>query len=328
MDAVELGERLGVEDLPPRLDRVDLRVAEVLRVDDPHHRDALTRVAHAGGKRLRPALAVACAEMLGTWDDAVVDVAAAVELVQIGSLVHDDIIDAAETRRGTPTINAVEGDAVAIVAGDLVLARAGELAAGVSGPAGSLVGATVARLCEGQFAEMADLHDADRPVERHLRSVSDNTAALFESSCRLGAMCAGADERIVESLGHFGHAFGMAFQLLDDLLDLVGDPERLGKPVSVDIAAGVYTLPVLHALASPDGDHLRKLLAEDPVRARAHVLDAGGAEMAVRTMSGYAEQASAALAGVHRVTRAGASLEALAAFPGDYLGWALDRFRA
>jgi len=320
----ELGALLGVGDLDDRLERVEQRIADALRLDDPWHQDALVRVASAGGKRLRPALAVACADLLGTWDDRVVDVAAAVELVQIGSLVHDDIIDAAETRRGTPTINAVEGDEVAIVAGDLVLARAGQLGAGVSGEAGVVVNATIARLCAGQFAEMADLYDAERTVERHLGSVSGKTAALFESSCRLGAMCAAAPEEVVDALGTFGHAFGMAFQVLDDVLDLIGDPGRLGKPVAVDIAAGVYTLPVLHALSLPGGDDLRALLSEDPDAAREKVLASGGVEVAREAMASYAAEASAALEPVAAV----GPVDGVREFPARYLDWALDRFSA
>lgn len=324
MELDELGAVLGVPDLDGRLERVEQRIADALRLDDPWHQDALVRVASAGGKRLRPALAIACAELLGTWDDRVVDVAAAVELVQIGSLVHDDIIDAAETRRGTPTINAVEGDEVAIVAGDLVLARAGQLGAGVSGEAGVVVNATIARLCAGQFSEMADLYDAERTLERHLGSVSDKTAALFESSCRLGAMCAGATSEVVDALGRYGHAFGMAFQLLDDVLDLVGDPERLGKPVSVDIAAGVYTLPVLHALALDGGGELRDLLSTDPGAAREKVLAAGGVDVAREAMDGYVAEATAALAPVAAV----APVDGVRAFPARYLDWALARFSA
>jgi heptaprenyl diphosphate synthase len=319
----ELGALLGVEDLGARLQRVDERITAVLRLDDPWHQDALVRVANAGGKRLRPALAVACAQLLGTWDGRVVDVAAAVELVQIGSLVHDDIIDAAETRRGTPTINAVEGDEVAIVAGDLVLARAGELGAGVSGEAGVVVNATIARLCAGQFSEMADLHDPDRTVERHLGSVADKTAALFGSSCRLGAMCAAAPTEVVDGLARFGHSFGMAFQLLDDVLDLVGDADRLGKPVGVDIAAGVYTFPVLHALAGDEGERLRALLSDDPTAARAVVLEAGGVDAARAAMADYVADAMAAL---DRVAVEAEPAMGLRDFPTRYLDWALTTF--
>jgi geranylgeranyl pyrophosphate synthase len=321
----ELGVLLGVEDLDARLERVEHRIAEALRLDDPWHHDALVRVASAGGKRLRPALAIACAALLGTWDDRVVDVAAAVELVQIGSLVHDDIIDAAETRRGTPTINAVEGDEVAIVAGDLVLARAGQLGAGVSGEAGVVVNATIARLCAGQFAEMADLYDPTRTIERHLGSVAGKTAALFESSCRLGAMCADAPQEVVEALARFGHAFGMAFQLLDDVLDLIGDAERLGKPVAVDIAAGVYTLPVLHALSGAGGEELRALLSDDPDSARVRVLASGGVDAARTAMAGYAAEATAAL---DPVATNGVHVDGVRAFPTRYLEWALARFSA
>jgi geranylgeranyl pyrophosphate synthase len=328
VDATALGDLLGVPDLPARLALVEARLDAALTADDAGFATALRRVAGSGGKRLRPALTVACAELFGTWDDRVVDAAAAVELVQVGSLVHDDILDGATTRRGVATINAREGPTPALLAGDVLLARAGELASGVSAEAAALVAASVADLCVGQYLEMSDAFDVDRTVERHLRSVRGKTAALFECACRLGAVCAGVGPTEAGALGRYGDAFGMAFQVLDDVLDVVGDPDRLGKPVGVDVTAGVYTLPVLHALAGPDGADLARVLrrraAGDAVAARSLVQRAGGVAVATGVVHGYTDDAAAALGPLGD----GAVVEGLRAFPRTYVGWALERFTA
>jgi geranylgeranyl pyrophosphate synthase len=311
---------LGVPDLAERLDAVDERIRASLTADDPDFESALLRVAGGGGKRLRPALTIACAELLGTWDDRVVNAAAAVELVQIGSLVHDDILDNAATRRGTPTINAVEGDTPALVAGDFFLARAGELASRVGADAAALVARAVAELCVGQFLELGDAFDVDRTVERHLRSVRGKTAALFECACRLGAACAGADATVADALGRYGDAFGMAFQVLDDILDLVGDTDRLGKPVGNDVAAGVYTLPVLHALAGTGGDAVAAALRHDHDASTDLVVAAGGVDVATAWVDRFGEEAALAVASL--------GADGLAAFPRAYTAWALEEFTA
>jgi geranylgeranyl pyrophosphate synthase len=295
-------------------------------------------VATNGGKRLRPLLTIVGAGLGDTFDDRVVAAAAAVELVQVGSLVHDDILDRAATRRGRPTINAVEGVDHAVLAGDYILARAAELAASVSGEAAELLAVTLGELCEGQVQEMRDAFDPDRSVDAHLGSIRGKTAALFECSCRLGAHCAGLSEPNTRALARFGHAFGMGFQVLDDLLDLIGDADRLGKPTGNDIASGVYTLPVLAALTGPRGDELRRLLPgaggeDDPgdgdtasptelAGAIELVRDSGSMAVALQAMDRYADDARRAVAHLNQTTIGGG----LAAFPRLYTTWALETF--
>ncbi len=255
-----LGQLFGIDDLPDRLAAVDDRITAALGHDGALLGPASVRVATSGGKRLRPLFTIVAAATGGVFDQRIVDVAAAVELVQVGSLVHDDILDEAATRRGRPTINAVEGVSHAVLAGDYILARAAELAAGVSREAAQLVAVSLGDLCEGQVLEMRDAFDPDRTVDAHLASVRAKTAALFECACRLGAQTAGLGDENTLALARFGHGFGMAFQVLDDVLDLIGDEERLGKPTGNDIASGVYTLPVLAALRGPVGPELRRAL--------------------------------------------------------------------
>jgi len=189
-----LAGTFGIPDLRDRLAAVDARIAEALEGGGALLGEASVRVASNGGKRLRPLFTVVVAALGDTFDERVVNAAAAVELVQVGSLVHDDILDQADTRRGRPTINAVEGVNHAVLAGDYILARAAELAASVSREAAELVAVTLSELCEGQVRELRDIFDPDRSVDEHLASIRGKTAALFECSCRLGAECGGLTE--------------------------------------------------------------------------------------------------------------------------------------
>ena len=225
LSPTRLAELFGIPDLPERLEAVDERITEVLDHGGALLGPASVRVASSGGKRLRPLFTIVSAATGDTFDDRVVDAAAAVELVQVGSLVHDDILDDAATRRGRPTINAVEGVNHAVMAGDYILARAAELAARVSREAAALIAAALGDLCEGQVLEMRDAHDPGRTVDAHLASVRGKTAALFECACRLGAHTADLAHENVEALARFGNAFGMGFQVLDDVLDLIGDED-------------------------------------------------------------------------------------------------------
>ena len=325
MDLTQLAGLLGVTDLGERLALVETRLMETLGGGGPSLTAAARRMTAAGGKRLRPAFVVASAQCAGAFDERVMGAAVAVELVQVGSLVHDDIFEDASTRRGVPTINSVEGPRHALMAGDFLLARAGVEAAVAGQEVAADVAATVAALCEGQMEEMRHVHDVDRPVESYLRSIGAKTAALFACAMRCGARCGELPPSAVERLGDFGYAFGMAFQVLDDVLDLVADPDRLGKPVGIDIATGVYTLPVLRELASPAGGDLRALLrrrADADVSLALRLMRASRhLDTALTEARRYAAEAAAAVADASDV-----DARHLASFPGDYLDWALDHF--
>ncbi len=329
LSAEGLARLFGIADLPERLAAVDARITDVLGHDGALLGPAAVRVAESGGKRLRPLLTIVTAATGDVFDDRVVDAAAAVELVQVGSLVHDDILDDAATRRGRPTINAVEGVNHAVLAGDYILARAAELAAGVSQEAARLVATSLGELCEGQVLEMRDAFDVGRTVEAHLASVRGKTAALFECACRLGGHCAGLGDENVAALARFGLAFGMGFQVLDDVLDLIGDEERLGKPTGNDVASGVYTLPVLAALRGPVGDELRAALAAgggaraatgaDVDRALDLVRKSGTIAEALAAADRYGDDARRAVGHLNQTTVG----EGLGLLPRTYSTWAL-----
>jgi octaprenyl-diphosphate synthase len=326
-----LARIFGIADLADRLAAVDERITSALGERGALLGPASIRVAEAGSKRLRPLFTITCAALGKVFDERVVAAAAAAELVQIGSLVHDDILDVAATRRGRPTINASEGMDHALLAGDYILARAAEQAASVSQEAAALVAPALADLCEGQVLELRDAFDADRTVDAHLASIRGKTAALFQCACQLGAHTGGLPPRNAIAVARFGAAFGMSFQVLDDVLDLIGDAERLGKPTGTDIAAGVYTLPVITALRGPRGPELRRVLPAPPgdedgagtadvAAALAVVRGSGTIATALATMDRYADEARRAVAHLNQATVG----EGLWAFPRTYSTWALE----
>jgi heptaprenyl diphosphate synthase len=198
-----------------------------------------------------------------------------VELVHLGSLYHDDVMDEARTRRNVDSVNARWGNLVAILAGDFLLARASEIAASLGTEVAGLLAATIGRLCEGQVLELSQAFDVDRTEDAYLSSIAGKTAALMATACRIGGLTTGAPRPAIEALTTYGQRLGMVFQIVDDILDVVATDQELGKPAGNDLVEGVYTLPVIRALAHDEaGQTLRRLLggpldavAVDEVRA-------------------------------------------------------------
>jgi heptaprenyl diphosphate synthase len=285
------------------LDRVEAALSRSVGSKDAFLGGVATHLIAAGGKRIRPALVVAAA-LAGGADvtDDVVQGAVSVELVHLGSLYHDDVIDEADSRRGVESVNSRWGNLVAIVAGDFLLARASEIAASLGTEVAGLLAATIARLCEGEVAEIQYKFNAERPEPAYLEAIRGKTASLMATACRVGALTAGLPRDEVDALTVFGEAFGMVFQIRDDVLDIVGSAVTLGKPAGRDLIEGVYTLPVLRALATPvAGPELRALLGaplDGPARdkARGIVRESGGVEAACTVARRYADDAQAALA--------------------------------
>ena len=164
------------------------------------------------------------------------------ELVQTGSLYHDDVMDEADTRRGVDTVNAKWGNLQAILAGDFLLSRASEIAASLGTEVAGLLARTIGRLCEGQIEELRHTYNAARPEASYLSSISGKTASLFSTAARIGGLVADLDRPVIDALTEYGEAFGMVFQIADDLLDVTATDEQLGKPAGHDMVEGVYTL--------------------------------------------------------------------------------------
>ena len=261
MAAPGLRDLIDIPGLWERVERVEERLFEASTSDNPY----LTRIAQhllaAGGKRYRPVLAQLAGEFGPARDRRLIEAGAAVELIHIGSLYHDDVIDEAQTRRGTASVNTNWSNTEAILAGDFLIARASEIAAaGLGEEAVRLLARTYAELVEGQTLELQLTGGLDHGPADHYRVIGGKTASLIRTSARLGALAADAPAEMVEALSKAAWELGMVFQLTDDALDLVATEEELGKPAGSDIHQGVYTLPVLHALAGPSGNRIAALL--------------------------------------------------------------------
>ena len=263
--------------------RVEGELLASVTSQDPYLTEIAGHLIKAGGKRVRPGFCIAAAASAAGSDGVatadIIKAAVSVELVHLGSLYHDDVMDDAITRRTVESVNAKWGNLKAILAGDFLLARASEIASSLGVEVAGLLASTIARLCEGQVLELRFTYDTARTEDAYLRSIDGKTAALLATASRIGGIVAELPPEQIEALTTFGHAYGMAFQVVDDVLDLVATEAELGKPAGHDMEEGVYTLPVLRALASDAGDELRPLLTDHMTaddRARAVEIVAGG----------------------------------------------------
>ena len=247
------------------LGAVEQRLGEVVASSHPLLDLSSRHLAEAGGKRVRPMLALLAAHLGNPEEPQVVDAAVVVELTHLATLYHDDVMDEADVRRGAPSANTRWTTTVAILTGDYLFARASDLTASLGTEATHIQSRTFARLVEGQIAETAGPAEGQDPVEHHLQVIADKTASLLSTSARLGAMLAGAPSADVETVARFGEVYGVAFQLSDDLIDIASDAVSLGKTPGTDLREGIRTLPVLLVLAQDDAAsaRLRELLAAD-----------------------------------------------------------------
>jgi geranylgeranyl pyrophosphate synthase len=235
----------GGAHVPELMDRVEVRLAELAA----GHGDTLAEHAGAtiaaGGKRLRPLLVMIASGAPEGDGEGVVRAAVSVELVHSATLVHDDVLDAAPLRRGRPTVVATAGRGMATATGDLLFSRAfAELARNGRADEVRVLSDASSALARGELLQREDAWNLQVPRERYLHRCDLKTARLFEAACRLGALESGAPE---EALGAFGRRIGLAFQLLDDVLDVSGPPERTGKHRGTDLLDGTVTLPLIEA---------------------------------------------------------------------------------
>jgi heptaprenyl diphosphate synthase len=239
---------------------VERRLLEVTVADTEFLTEIAQHLLTAGGKRYRPLLAQVAAELGANDGGDPVEAGVSVELVHLGSLYHDDVIDEAETRRGKASVNSNWTNTVAILAGDFLLAKASEIAAPLGEEAVALIAETYATLCEGQVRELIHADSLNHGAKGYYSVIGGKTASLIRTSARLGAMTGGADADTVDAISDWAWEMGMVFQITDDVLDLIASDEFLGKPAGSDIGEGTFTLPVLLAAQGPDGDEVSSLL--------------------------------------------------------------------
>ena len=285
------------------------------QVSPPQLRDAARWYPDAGGKRLRPVMAMLACEAAGGSAADAMPVAMAVELVHNFSLVHDDIMDRDATRRGRPTVHVKWDEPTAILAGDVLFARAFEMLSAIPDAtshrdASRLLSETIRRLCEGQALDMLFEREERVSTQAYLDMIRGKTALLFEAAARGGALSAPRRaEGSVAALSIYGECFGMAFQIADDLLDVTGDANTLGKPWGSDIRAGKRTILVLDALERGSPQQVgalrhalgKKDASDAEVRAAVEALRASGALAAAEKLrDAYAKRAEAALEALPR----------------------------
>jgi heptaprenyl diphosphate synthase len=295
---------LALARLDADLERIEAALLSSVRTSDAYLTELASHLIVAGGKRLRPVMSVVSARVgrdeHATVAHEVILGGISCELVHLGSLYHDDVMDEATTRRGVETVNAKWGNLQAILAGDFLLSRASEIAASLGTEVAALLARTIGRLCEGQIEELRHTYDTARPEESYLSSIGGKTASLYATAARIGALVAGHDRSVVEALTHYGELYGVVFQIVDDLLDITATDEQLGKPAGHDMEEGVYTLPVLRTLAQGDAvaAQLAGLLGSPLTAAgRQHALSLvranGGVASAASTARELAVQAAA-----------------------------------
>jgi len=309
--------------------RVEAAMRESVITSDPYLTEIASHLIVAGGKRLRPVLAIAAAQVAGApASDEAVRGGVACELVHLGSLYHDDVMDEATTRRGVDTVNAKWGNLQAILAGDFLLSRASGIAASLGTEIAGLLARTIGWLCEGQIEELRHTYDTGRVEASYFNSIQGKTASLFGTAARIGGIVAGHERHVIDALTEYGNTYGMVFQIVDDILDVTATDDQLGKPAGHDIVEGVYTLPVLRTLAlgRSVSDELRDLLGEplgvvERDKVLAIVRSNEGVESSVATARQYVDTAEALCDQLPD----GAAAEALRAAPSALLGTVLMR---
>ena len=234
------------------LERVERLLEEVLSATEGLGAVTALHLLRAGGKRIRPLVTLLSARVFNARDDDVVPIAAAAEMIHMATLVHDDVIDHAPTRRGRPTVNAIWGNYPAVLTGDFMLARAMSLIVDQGNPRVlKIMSDMIFEMCEGEIAQHQSKGRLDQTQEDYFRRIGKKTARFFQACCESGAILGGASPAQVKAMGAFGYYLGMAFQVVDDLLDVVGDESEMGKPAGSDLAEGLLTLPVLYLLEHP-----------------------------------------------------------------------------
>ncbi len=227
-----------------------------LRSDLPFVNELCEVIDRYHGKRVRPAVLLLAGRACGRLIPAHPVLAAVVEMVHIATLVHDDVLDEAETRRHLPTICRMQGNEAAVLLGDVLFSHAYHLCSGLESQfAARQIGRTAVALCEGELLQVSNRERFDLDEETYFEIIRRKTASLIATSCLLGAHYAGADEGQSRRMAAFGEALGIAFQIRDDLLDLTGDASEVGKTLGCDIEKGKLTLPLIH--------HLREVTAAD-----------------------------------------------------------------
>lgn len=241
---------------------VEEKLCDSIDTGLPLLKEASEHLIKAGGKRLRPAFVLLAGSLFTPEVKKLIPMAAAVELVHMATLVHDDVIDNSPLRRGRQTVKAVFGNRMSIYSGDYLFAKALALIASYRrNDVAGLVAEASVKICLGEINQMRTCFQVEQGFKQYIRRIELKTALLLALSCELGALIAGASTEMVRKVRNYGRNLGIAFQITDDVLDYTADEKVLGKPTGSDIRQGIITLPAIFALRySPDREEIRRLL--------------------------------------------------------------------
>ncbi|MGE0479996.1 MAG: polyprenyl synthetase family protein [Phycisphaerae bacterium] len=259
--------------IAPDVARAEQIFRDELESDQPFINELCQHVAQYHGKRVRPALVLLSGQACGVLKPAHHVLAAVVEMVHIATLVHDDVLDEADIRRRVATVNRLWGNERAVLLGDYLISHAFHLCSSLDSQyASRLIGRTTNTVCEGEMMQCANRDNFDLSEAGYFDIITRKTAVLLGVCCRLGARYAGADESVCARMDLFGESLGVAFQIVDDLIDLLGDEAEAGKSLGRDVEKGKLTLPLIHYLRTARDDEraamLTLLRADDPQRYR------------------------------------------------------------
>jgi octaprenyl-diphosphate synthase len=278
-------------------------LAEALASDQTHVRNLAAHLGHYRGKRLRPALLLLAARACGRVQGVHHTLAAVVEMIHTATLVHDDVLDGAAVRRHVPTVNAGWGNQASILLGDFLFTHAFHLSTTVGDVrAPQIIGDATNRVCEGELHQICERGNLALTEREYFEIIDAKTAELTACCCRLGALYSAVASEVIEGLARYGRFLGIAFQVADDLLDLVGEERATGKSLGTDLEQQKLTLPLIRLLdnAAPEqGDRLRQLLRAPGNHKREMILpylkESGAIAYARARAEGFAAQAAAEL---------------------------------
>lgn len=270
------------------LQAIEAQMAQTVTSDMALLSETSLHLLKAGGKRLRPIIVLLAGKFGNYSMDTLKRVAVPLELIHMASLVHDDVIDDADTRRGQLTVKSKWDNRIAMFTGDYIYAKALTVITELDKPRiHQILSGALVQMCIGEMEQIRDFFNVDQSVRNYLRRIRRKTALLIAISCQLGAMATDAPPRISQALYRFGYNVGMAFQITDDLLDLCGTEKAIGKPPGSDLRQGNITLPVLYALQ--DEGLRERLLGEiESIKSSSGSVDSSAAVKLVRTSRGVA----------------------------------------
>ncbi|MFA6041702.1 MAG: polyprenyl synthetase family protein [Methylophilus sp.] len=310
MGSFDIAKTVNMPFLGDNLGAVEAKLATVIPTGGPL-RAPIKRVVESPSKRLRSALVLAAANSSKSIDEKVVRACTAIELLHLGSLVHDDIMDKSETRWNGPTVYAEEGVNTAILVGDYLFAKANLLASSISQEVAEIIATTIINLCEGQATELADTGNLRRTIDNYHKAIAGKTGSLLAAACTVGGLCGGVNKQTAVALGSFGESFGVAYQLLDDVLDIISTEALLGKPVGTDLKEGIYTMPAL--LTVQDNPKL----TPDKINPEL-LVQSGSVKKTVELSKQYNQKARTALKNTE--------YSALSELPDKYFEWAMKNY--